>query len=131
MRRGWESLNEQDWGSFRVIVAFLEGRLEERATIEWALRLKPNDTVTRTALLELINNPRGLKIGEPWRSAWRLIEESWKNPAVEDRHSTDAYDVQYRIDTGDRSGSLVKAIVELVAPRLKAEPFSGKLWGRS
>jgi len=118
------NLNEHDWTSFRTAIAFLSGRLEERATIDWALRLKPNDTIRRLALFDLIDSPEGLKTNEPWRSAWRLIEENWNNPAIEDRSSTRVYDVQHRLSIGDRSGSLVAAIVELVAPRLKIEPFS-------
>ena len=124
MRPRWVNLNEQDRAAFRATIAFLNGRLEERATVDWALRLKPNDTIKRLALLDLIDSPDGRKISEPWRSAWRLIEESWNNPAVEDHASTGAYDAQHRLRAGDRSGSLVTAIVELVAPRLKVEPFS-------
>ena len=121
MRPRWANLNELDRAAFRATIAFLNGRLEERATVDWALRLKPNDTIKRLALLDLIDSPEGRKISEPWRSAWRLIEESWNNPAVEDHASTGAYDVQHRLRAGDRSGSLVTAIVELVAPRLKVE----------
>ena len=124
MRSSWVSLNEQDRASFRATIAFLNGRLGERTTVDWALRLNPNDTIRRLALLDLIDSPDGLKITEPWRSAWRLIEENWNNPAVEDNASTNVYDAQHRLRTGDRSGSLVTAIVELVAPRLKVEPFS-------
>ena len=102
----------------------MNGRIEERATIDWALRLKPNDPIKRLALLDLIDSPAGQKISEPWRSAWRLIEESWNNPAIEDHASTGVYDAQHRLRAGDRSGSLVTAIVELVAPRLKVKPFS-------
>ena len=118
------NFNELDRAAFRVITAFLNGRLEERATINWALHLKPNEKVMRTSLLELIDSPAGRRINEPWRSAWRLIEESWNYPEVEDHASTGVYDAQHRLLAGDRSGSLIKAIVRLVAPRLKIEPFS-------
>ena len=124
MRVRWANLNELDRAAFRATIAFLNGRLEERATVDWALRLKPNDTIKRLALLDLIDSPAGRKISEPWRSAWHMIEESWKNPAVEQHTSTGAYEAQHRLRAGERSGSLVAAIVELVAPRLKVEPFS-------
>jgi hypothetical protein len=124
MKRHWVNLNELDQAAFRATIAFLDGRLEERTTVDWALRLKPMDTIKRLALLYLIDSPDGRKISDPWRSAWRLIEESWNNPAVEEHTSTSAYDIQHRLDAGERSGSLVAAIVELVAPRLKVEPFS-------
>ncbi len=124
MRPRWVNLDELDRAAFRAAAAFLNGRLEERETIDWALRLKPNDTIKRLALLNSIDSPEGRKIDEPWRTAWRLIEERWNNPGVEDQTSTGAYDVQDRLRRGDRSGSLVTGILELVAPRLKVEPFS-------
>jgi hypothetical protein len=124
MRPRGVNLNEQDWASYRATLAFLNGRLEERATIDWALRLKPNDTIRRLALLDLINSPGGLKINEPWRLAWRLIEEHWNNPVAEEHTSTNVSDAKRRLRDGDKSGSLVSAIVELVVPRLKVEPFS-------
>jgi len=34
---------------------FLESRLTERETIEWALGLKPDDTIRRGALLDLLD----------------------------------------------------------------------------
>lgn len=119
------NLTELDIVAFRAMTEFLKGRLEERRTIDWAIQLKTNDTIKRLALLCLIDSPDGLKISEPWRSAWRLIEESWDNPAVEEHTSTGVYDVQDRLRSGERSGALVTAIVDLVAPRLKVEPFSG------
>lgn len=124
MRPQWVNLSELYRAAYRAIIAFLKGRLEERATVDWALQLKPSDTIKRLALLDLIDSPDGRKIGEPWRTAWRLIEESWNNPGLEDRSSTGAYHAQHRLRAGERSGSLVAAIVEVVAPRLKVEPFS-------
>jgi hypothetical protein len=118
------NLSEPDRTAYRATIAFLKGRLEERATVDWALRLKPGDIIKRLALLDLIDGPDGRNIGEPWRTAWRLIEESWNNPGVEDHASTGVYHIQRRLRAGERSGSLVTSIVELVAPRLKVEPFS-------
>ena len=125
MRPTWVNLNELDRTAFHAARAFLNGRLEERATVDWALGLKLSDTIKRLAVLDLIDSSHGRKIGEPWRSAWRLIEESWNSPAVEEHTSTGIYAVQHRLRARERSGSLVAAIVELVAPRLKVEPFSG------
>lgn len=125
MRPRWISLNEQDRMLYSTTFEFLNSRLEERASVDWALRLKPTDTISRMALLDLIDNPDGLKINEPWRSAWRIIEESWSNPTVENHNSDDVYYIQQRMNTGDRSHTLVKAIVKLVAPKLKVEAFSG------
>ena len=124
MKPRWANINALDQAAFRATIAFLNSRLEERASVDWALRLKPNDTIKRLALLYLIDSPAGRKISEPWLSAWHLIEESWNNPAVEESTSTGVYDAKRRLRSGERSGSLVTAIVELVAPRLKIEPFS-------
>jgi len=119
----WVNLNIEDRAAFRATIAFLNGRLEERATIEWALGLKPNETIKRLALLDLIGGPSGHKLREPWRSAWRLVEESMSSPPVEDP-STGVYHVKDWLQVGDKSGALIAEIVALVAPRLKIKPFS-------
>lgn len=117
-------LSRQDRDAFAAIYAFLSGRLTERATIDWALQLKEHDTLKRLALLELINSLDETKMGEPWRSAWCLIEESRNSPPVEPRQHRSLQGVQRRLKAGDRSGSLVSAIVDLVAPRLEVRPFA-------
>lgn len=124
MRPYWATLNEQDRAAFRAATAFLDGRLEERATVDWGLKLERNDSVNRLAILELIDNQHERMLAEPWRSAWRLIEENWKSLPVEDHSGTGEYRVQRRLRSGDRSGSLITSIVQLVAPRLKVEAFS-------
>jgi hypothetical protein len=116
-------LSGQDREVFAAICAFLSGRLAETATIDWALQLGVDDTLKRMALLELANSPDATKMREPWRSAWRLIEESWNGPPVEPLQHRNLHEVQRRLKAGDRSGSLVSAIVDLVAPRLEVRPF--------
>lgn len=120
----WASLDEQGRATYRALVAFLDGRLEERATVEWALRLKSNETIKRLALLDLIDSVHRRNITEPWRSAWRLIEESWSSSAVERQNLGTEHQIDSRLRAGERSGSLINAVVALVAPRLKVEPFS-------
>lgn len=124
MRSHWVDLNERDRLTYRVMSAFLDGRLQARATVEWALRRQPHEAVKRLALLALIDSPQGSSMQEPWRSAWRLIEESWNRPMGASHASTAIYDIQRRLRVGERSGSLVDAIIELVVPRLKVEQFS-------
>lgn len=116
--------NEHDFTSFHTIVAFLTNRLDERETIEWALQLKPTDTVKRTAVLYLIDKPKLHEYKEPWHSAWRLIEESWSSQNINSVASESAHHLKFRIQAGDRSGALINAIVEFVRPRLKVEQFS-------
>lgn len=120
----WTDLNGQDQVAYRAVTAFLDGRLQDCATIDWALRLKRRDTIKRLALLDLLDSTYGREIAEPWRSAWRFIEESWDRPLSEDQSSVGRVQVQFRIQTGEKSGALVAAIVGLVAPRLNVEPFS-------
>ncbi len=121
MRQHRLNLNESDLAVYRTTFAFLVGRLEEKETVDWGLRLKPLDEIRRLVVLDLLDVG---KISEPWQSAWRLIEESWNNPVVEDHASAGVYDAKHRLQAGDRSGSLVTAIVDCVAPKLKVEPFS-------
>ena len=124
MRPRWMSLAEHEQSAFRAIVTYLENRLEDRETINWALSLEDDDIVKRYALLEIVEGREGQKLTEPWRTAWRLIEEYWKAPPRQDRSSTEAYHIQQRLHSGERSGSLVSEIVSLVKPRLKLRAFS-------
>lgn len=118
----WVNLNDQERNVYHATYSFLKGRLEEHAAIEWALRLRPNDTINRFALLDLLDGTDGKGIGEPWRSAWRLIEEGWSKPPIDERNPNE-YFIEERLRGGERSGAIIARIVELVEPRLKVEPF--------
>ena len=113
---------ERDYGSdsgmFLATVSFLKKRLTELDTINWALSLKPDRRVERMAVTELLNGPGRQELDEPWKSAWRLIEESWsqQDPSISIEN------IQRRLHQGDRSGAIISAIVKLVMPRLKVEP---------
>jgi hypothetical protein len=124
MRPRWATLSEPDRAAFRATTAFLNGRLEERRTIDWALQLKSDNNVVRSALLDFIDSPEGQKINEPWLTAWRLIEESWENRLDGDRTSTETYLIRQRLKAGDRSGALIGEITKLVSPMTKVKPFS-------
>ena len=124
----WATLDGNDRAMFRATVDFLKKRLAESDMIDWALRLKPDRHIERMAVTELLNRPEKMALDEPWASAWRLIEESWSQVAVEEGPSTAIYDIQERLRHGDRSGAIVSAIVNLVAPRLKVKPISACGW---
>src|ERR1700679_444575 len=94
----WAHLNERDRDVFRVVNAALSGRLAERATLNWALGLKRSDTAKRLALLDLIDSQDGERLADPWRSAWRLIEESWKHNVTADP-SIGVYHVKRRLQS--------------------------------
>lgn len=119
----WLLLNDKDRDAVRTLMAFLHGRLAERATIEWALRTKPNEVVKRIAVLQSLEFLDARKLKDPWYSAWRLIEQSWEEETSQSS-SSEAYRVQHRIAAGERSGPLISAIVSVVKPRLEVSARS-------
>ena len=123
MMPAWIKLNALDRDLYHTVHAFLQGRLEEREILDWALNLKPDekpeDAVKSLALRELLNTTGGRNMKQPWRAAWGLLEESWSHVKGT---SIDDYEAQRRLSEGDRSSALIAAIVEHVAPRLKVEP---------
>lgn len=124
----WAYLDDHDRAAFRAAVEFLRTRLADVETINWALRLKPTDHIQRIAVQELLDSSDGKGLAEPWITTWRLIEESWTAPNGDEQSSTAIYDIQERLRAGDRSGSLISAIVRLVAPRLKVESVPSWQW---
>lgn len=124
----WAYLDEQDRATFRATVAFLNKRLADSATVDWALRLKPSQRIERLAIEDLLNHPGGHVLAEPWATAWQLIEESWSTPVIEEGPSTAIYGIQKRLRTGDHSGAIISNIIGLVAPRLKVEPIDSWRW---
>ena len=128
MIRPWAYLDPQDRETFRTVIAFLNKRLAEQGTIDWALKLKPGQRIERIAVEDLLTGPGARDLAEPWASAWRLIEESWSAPQSEGRDGTAIYGIQKRLRAGDCSGAAVSAIVDLVAPRLKVEPIDAWRW---
>ena len=77
MRSLPSSLNEADRTTLETMVAFLQGRLQEKETIDWALAPGPDGYLKRWAILQLLARKEEADLREPWRSAWRLIEEFW------------------------------------------------------
>ena len=124
----WPYLDEDDRSLFRATIAFLEGRLARSDTIDWALRLKNADRIKKIAIAELLSAPHSRLLEEPWRTTWRLIEESWSSSDVPEGASMATHDAQARLGAGDRSGALVDRIVDIVAPRLKVEPIEEIRW---
>ncbi|WP_409269171.1 hypothetical protein [Massilia sp. BHUDP2] len=123
MKLYWPSLNDKDSDAVRTLIAFLHGRLSERHILDWALRIKPHETIKRTAVLQSLELLEAKQLKDPWRSAWRLIEESWDR-AQPQSPGTVAYHVQPRIVAGERSGSLISAITATVQPWLKVSARS-------
>jgi hypothetical protein len=124
MRTEWTHLNETERGAFTVLMAFLDGRLASVETINWALQLGSGESVKRAAVLQLVDSPEGRKLAEPWRTAWRMIEEYWETPSRGHLAETKPYDIRERVKSGDRSGSLLAAIADYVAPSLRVSALS-------
>jgi hypothetical protein len=117
------TFGEADRSSYLTLSTFLRTRLSEPETVEWALSLGRNDQMKRQALADLLETSPGFDLLEPWRTAWRLIQESWQfewdaNPTSA---SVSAIHLKRRMDGGDESGDLIAAIVRLVSPRLSVE----------
>jgi hypothetical protein len=128
MTLSWASLAPDDHNTFSSIVAFLTDRLAEQDTIDWALELKPQQRIERIAISYLLNSPRAISLAEPWATAWRLIEESWFVDIANEDDDSAIYRIQQRLRTGDRSGSVISALVCIVAPRLKVESIKSNSW---
>src|SRR5258707_11459875 len=101
----WAYLDEQDRSAFRSAHAFLNNRLAEASTVEWAAELGPDKRIERIAIEHLLDSQGAEIVKEPWATAWRLIEESWSEKPVEHGPSTSIYSVQARLGAGDRSGA--------------------------
>ena len=124
----WGHLDEPDRAKFQVVVSFLKGRLMETATLKWALGLKPLQNIERLAVIDVLNSRGDQGLSEPWNKAWRLIDEAWRDSRDDGDHDLSIYDVQRRLQSGDRSGSLIFQIANLVTPRLKVEITSDVSW---
>ena len=126
------NLGLDDRRAFWTAVDFLKHRLTEPNTIEWALHLTPDQRIERMAICHLLNSTTGSVLEElqeyPWADAWRLIQESWSQDFIEELYLAHVFDIGLRLHAGDRSGSIVTAIVNLVAPRLKVEPIDSFTW---
>ena len=110
-------LQGADRTRFRATAGFLQGRVCERQTIEWALGLGPGHGPERAALTYLI---RGSKtVPRAWAATWALIEESWSSPEPDANADTmTSFDISQRLPLAPRSGGLVTLIADHVRPRL-------------
>lgn len=126
--RPWAHLDPRGREAFRATTAFLGKRLAEQETIDWALKLRPEQRIQRLAILELLDGLGARDLAEPWATAWRLIEESWSTGVPNRSDQLEIYGIQKRLRAGDRSGSVVAAITKLVAPSLRTEPIEDWRW---
>ena len=119
-------LNVQDRVRFRTAAAFLEGRLAEPEILNWALRLRPDRQVERSAILELLTGPGATRLREPYATAWSLTLESWSCPTTGATPAAALQQIRRRLQKGDRSGALIDDITNLLAPRLELKPLQAR-----
>lgn len=124
-------LSQAEKEVYFFVTTFFEHRLEERASVEWALESGTKSPANQVAIQSIVQGPASKQITEPWKSAWDLLIESWRQPRYDGDFRTDVYDIQRRLSNGERSYSLVQKIVSGVSPQLKIEKLkSWHLLGR-
>jgi hypothetical protein len=113
---------EIEWAS----AAFLESRLRERATFDWAAKLDGGRIAERNAIRELLYY-RTPDLEEPFRSAWFWVCEAWDEPALREEAREEMGDA---IRRGVDPLAFVATIADLVRPRLTVEPVHENRRGR-
>lgn len=104
----------------KILVDFLQTRLEDTETIDWALGLTEQDIIKRAALTRVLQFKRSA-LREPWSLAWKLIEQSWKGFIRHDIHAVDSYQIFERLNSGEITDDFVSIIVDYLKPRIKTE----------
>ena len=123
MRVEWHTLREPDLAAFWTAVEFLDGRLADATTVQWAVNLGPGRRAERLAIAHVLHRSGVSGLGDPWCTVWGLIEESFWGDVLEFGTASD-YEIRQRVVGGDRTGTLVSMISGLVAPRVRVEPLS-------
>ncbi len=121
------SLSESDRRLLEIIQLFIDGRLADQRIFEWALNLNERQLVERLAVKIEVDD-RVKNIHSPWIDAWRILIESWDSGELPYNNSVDEIDVRYRLSAGDRSGDVIRRIVDLVRPVLAAKPRTSDLF---
>ena len=117
-----QELSQSEMHAFRTAQAFLSGRLEEASAVIWALSLTAKDRPQLAAIGTLLSSRELSSLKEPWREAWRLIEESWSEKRDAATEFSE-YEIRERLAAGERTSNLIGAIVSRVAARLSVTPF--------
>ena len=119
-------IDVRDRARFRTVTAFLENRLAEQETVDWALRLGPDSQIERAAISELLVTSGAPRLRDPYATAWPLILESWTRPVTGDFPVAALQRIRERLQGGERSGSLADTIAGFVAPRLEVKPLQAR-----
>jgi len=104
--------------AFQLCMVWLDGRLDDKAALKWAVSLPAGADTERRAVLETVEwGIRKQEPAEPWRSAWRAVAEALRTSKRRGR--SEDYTLGQRIAGGERSGLLVADLAHLVSPRLE------------
>lgn len=113
--------SESDARIAATVRIFISPRMEDREVFQWALNLRPYHRIERIAVQERLQH--GVSSISPiWWEAWSILTESWGSGEPVEGHGVERIDIARRISAGDRSGDLVKRIVELSTPVMVARP---------
>ena len=115
MRVEWHPLNSEERAAFWTAVRFLTTRLSDASTVEWALKLGPDRRAERSAISYLLHRIERQSLREPWTTVWGLIEESWHGQSNA-LYRASPGEIKRRVARGDRTGTVVSLISDLVTP---------------
>lgn len=122
-------LTQEQRVRLQPVVTFLASSLEDQRTVDWALKLTPQQEVERIAVEMALGRFGGGELSSPWREAWRLIEESWRHRRTEDPQQLAPYEAASRLRKGERTLSVARLIAGSVAPRIKLKTISSGTLG--
>lgn len=98
-----------------TVRTFIRNRMDDVEVLNWAMSLRAADVAERSAIQQELEF-RSHLLGPVWREAWHLLVESWEVGGSLHHHDSDEYHINTQVTSGDRSGLVIKRIVELVRP---------------
>ena len=82
MSLGWTQLSERERAVYWSTYSYLDGRLADTSTVQWALQLSYERRAERLAIASVLHKTPNKRLGEPWSMVWELIEESWWGESI-------------------------------------------------
>ncbi len=98
--------------------AFVDGRLQDLAVLEWATSLSKDHEAERSSVRDLFDH-RVKELAEPYALAWRCVFEYWQRPDAETNH--EKYLIKRELTQGGTQREIIQLIVEAIRPSLKIE----------
>jgi len=95
--------------------------MEDREIFQWALSLQAHHRIERIAIQQTLEFAVS-EMSPVWWKAWSILNEAWSSGEPTEGHGVERIKIARRINAGDRSGDLVKRVVELSIPVMVARP---------